>query len=127
MNVALNVNLLEEVVGFKYLGLRIAIGGGVKEEVKFRMHKEEKMCGGMKQVLKYTSLGINVNRLLEGVMAQTSFYGAKTCNMEETEEEEIEWNGDTVSRELCVVLHEWFKGGNEEMQNRTGVVIEMAD
>ncbi len=49
---------------FKYLGLYVAVDGGIEGEVKFRMNEVRKMCGGMKRVLKCRSLGTNAKRRL---------------------------------------------------------------
>ncbi len=48
MNVALNGEMLEEVECSKHLGSHVAVHGGIEGEVKCRMNKVEKVCGGMK-------------------------------------------------------------------------------
>ncbi len=50
MNVASNGEFLEEVECFKYLGLNVAVDGGIKGEVKLRMNVVGKVCGGIKSV-----------------------------------------------------------------------------
>ncbi len=64
MNVALNGDVLEEVECFKYLGSRVAVGGGIEGKVKFRMNDVGKVCGGMKRVFKCKSLGMSAKRRL---------------------------------------------------------------
>ncbi len=49
MNVTLNGEVLEEVGCFKYLRSHVAVDGGMEGEVKFRMNKVGKVCGGMKK------------------------------------------------------------------------------
>ncbi len=39
MNAALNGKVLKEVQSFKYLGSHVAVDGGMKGEVKFRMNE----------------------------------------------------------------------------------------
>ncbi len=50
MNVALNGELLEEVECFIYLGLHVAVDGGIEGEMKFRMNEVGKVCRGMKSI-----------------------------------------------------------------------------
>ncbi len=64
LNVALNVEILEEVECSKYLVSHVAVHGGVKGEVKFRMNEVGKMCGGMKRGFKCRSLGVSAKRRL---------------------------------------------------------------
>ncbi len=49
MNVALNGKVLEKIQCFKYLGLHVAVDGGIEREVKFRMNEVGKVCGRMKR------------------------------------------------------------------------------
>ncbi len=49
MTVVLNEEMLQEVERFKYLGLHVAVDGGIEAEVKFRMNEVGKVCGGMKK------------------------------------------------------------------------------
>ncbi len=82
MNVALNVEVLEEVECFKYLGSHVTVNGGIEGEVKFRMNEVGKVCGGMKRVFKCKSLGMRgKRRLYEGVVVPAALYGAETWNM----------------------------------------------
>jgi len=43
MNVVLNDKLLEEVECFKYLGLHVAVDGGIDVEVKYRINEVGKV------------------------------------------------------------------------------------
>ncbi len=44
-NVTLNGKVLKEVECFKYLGLHVAVNGGIEGEVKFRMNEVGKYVG----------------------------------------------------------------------------------
>ncbi len=62
MNIVLNGEVLEEAECSKYLGSHVAVDGGIEGEVKFRMNEVGQVCGGMKRVFKYRSLGMSANR-----------------------------------------------------------------
>ncbi len=62
INVVLNGKLVKEVECFKYLGLHVAVDGGIYVEVRFRLNKIRKMCGGMKRVFTCKSVGMNAKR-----------------------------------------------------------------
>ncbi len=66
----------------KYLGLHVAVNGGMDVEVKFRMKEVGNVCGGTRRVFKCRSLGINAKRrLYEGVVVSSALYGDETWNM----------------------------------------------
>ncbi len=62
--IVMNRKLLEEVECFKYLGMHVAVDGGIDVEVKFRINEMEKVWGVMKRVFRYGSFGVNVKKRL---------------------------------------------------------------
>ena len=76
MNVALNGELLEEVICFEYLGSMITVHREMETEVKSRIKDVGKVLGGMKKKFNCREMGIDVRReLYEGVAVLTALYG----------------------------------------------------
>ncbi len=130
MNVAQNGEVLEEVECFKYLGSDVAVDGGIEGDVKFRMNEVGMVCGLMKRVFKYRSLGMSAKRkLYEGLVVCTNC-AVWGCNLEygSSREEEAECNGDEVYEEYV----RSNKNGsnedpNEKVRRRMGVVKELIE
>ena len=71
MNIALNVELFEEVKYFQYFGSKITVDVGLETEVK---------CG--MKVFSCKAMVMNVQRrLYEGVAVTTALHGPKTWSM----------------------------------------------
>ncbi len=105
MYVALNGELLEEVLCFKYSGSHVAVNLEVEGEVKFIMNEVGKVCRGMKRVFKCRSLGMNaMRRLYEGLVVSTALYGTETWNMEAAERRNLNVMENTrYLRSMCEV------------------------
>ena len=72
MHVILNVEPLEEVDCFKYLGSQIAADGGSVKDAVHRMNEGYRVWGALKSVLSNRGLGIKVKKCLyEGVIVPT--------------------------------------------------------
>ena len=79
LNAMLNGEVLEEVDQFKYLGLVIAVNGGVEADVRHRVNEGCKVLGALKEVMKNRGLGMNVKRVLyEKVAVPTVMYGSES-------------------------------------------------
>ena len=63
MHVILNVEPLEEVDCFKYLGSQVAADGGCERDVVQRMNEGYRAWGALKSVLSNRGLGIKAKNL----------------------------------------------------------------
>ena len=78
----LNVEPLEEVDCFKYLGSQVAADGGREKDVVHRMHEGYRAREALKSVLRNRGLGKKAKKCLyEGVIVPTVLYGAETWRM----------------------------------------------
>ncbi len=125
MNVALNGEVLEGVERFKYLESHVEVNGRIEAEVKFRMNKVGKVCGGMKRVSKCKSLGMSAKRrLYEGAVVPTALYGAQTWNMGAAERKRLNVMWMRCLKSMCGITR-MDRMRNKEVQRRTGVVKEL--
>ena len=82
MHVILNIEPLEEVDCFKYLGSQVAADGVCERDVVQRMNEVYRAWAALKSVLNNRGLGIKAKKCLyEGVIVPTALYGAEAWGM----------------------------------------------
>ena len=82
MHVILNIEPLEEVDCFKYLGSQVAADGGCERDVVQRMNEGYRAWAALKSVLNNTGLGIKAKKCqYEGVIVPTAFNEAEAWGM----------------------------------------------
>ena len=90
MHVILNVEHLEEVDCFKYLGSQVAADGGCDRDVVHRMNEGYRAWGALKSVLSNRGLGIKGKKCLyETAIVPTAFYGAEAWGMGSAERRKL--------------------------------------
>ncbi len=105
MNVTLNGKLLGGVVLNIYGHMWLAtVDGRIDREVKLRVNKVGKVCGGLKKVVKCKSLEVKVKkRLYERIIVLTVRYGTETWNMGATERGRLNVKELGCLRSICGV------------------------
>ena len=121
LNVRLNGERLEEVDSFKYLGSQIGRGGGVEEDVNFRVGEARKVAGAMKRLWRNEGMGMEAKKVLyEGVVVPTVLYGSETWGLREAERRKLDVFEMGCLRSMCrLSLRDRVR--NEEVRRRAGV------
>ncbi len=103
------------------------MNGGIEGEVTLRINEVGKVCGGMKRVFKYRSLGMSgKRRLYEGAVVPAALYGTETWNMGAAERRKLNVMEMRCLRSMCGVTR-MDRVRNEEVRGRTEVVKELAE
>ena len=84
------------------------------------------MQGGLKEMFKYKSLGMDAKRrLYEGIAVPTALYGAETWNMGARDRRRLNVMEMRCLRSMCGVTRR-NRVRNEEVRRRTGVMRELS-
>ena len=84
----LNVELLDEVGHFKYLGIGVQIGGegGVEVDISFRVGEARRAARTVRKLWMNGGLGVETKMMLcEGIVVPTALFGAEMWNLREAE------------------------------------------
>ena len=88
MYVILNIEPLEEVDWFKYLGSQVAADGGCERDVVHRMNEGYRAWGSLKSVLSHRGMGIKAKKYLYAVVP-TALCGAEAWVMRSAEKRKV--------------------------------------
>ena len=99
LNLSLKREMLEEVVSFMYFGSVMGKKGGVIEDVIGRVNEGVKVSGAMNKLLKVSSLGVNVKR----IVMPSVLYGLETWALKEREKKRLDVMEMKCLRSMCGV------------------------